>query len=193
MIIQEVERVINQVDEVGYAVTNFEEIGLSSYGSLANDLLVAIKSTEQYQDITKDGRTGMLMYREDSPLAIGRRLIEPVVEVLFAHKPEAIAGLGMYAINHYEEGDFFRPHQDHFDGTVMIMTPLGQRKFDVYRKEEVDDEFVEIDTSYILSPGSILVLNGYRNLGHAATCIEGPSVSVVADVPVSITMDQSKE
>lgn len=187
MITQEVSRVSQQLDQVGHALTSFEAIGILQYEALAKDLLTAVEATDQYREARDEGRTGMLMFRESEPLEKGRRLIRPVVEILFEGNPEAIDALGMYAINHYETGDFFNPHQDHFDGTVMIMTPLGQRRFDVYRKEPEDDVFEEINESYVLGPGSIMVLNGYKNLGHAATCLDGPSISVVADVPTSMS------
>jgi len=188
MITQETQRVGQQLDEIGHALTSFEQLGIEQYEALAIDLVTAIRSTDQYREANETGRTGMLMFREDAPLEAGRSLAQPVVETLFAGRAEAIRAMGMYAVNHYEEGDFFNPHQDHFDGTVMIMTPMGRRKFDVYRKEPEDDVFKEVSHSYDLGPGSIVLLNGYRNLGHAAKCIEGPSISVVADVPVAMNV-----
>ncbi len=188
MTTQEVQRVGQQLDEIGHALTSFEQLGITQYEVLATDLGAAIKDTDQYREASEAGRTGMLMFREDEPLQAGRGLAQPVVETLFAGRAEAVQAMGMYAINHYEEGDFFNPHQDHFDGTVMIMTPMGRRRFDVYRKEPEDDVFREVTHSYDLGSGSIMLLNGYRNLGHAATCIEGPSISVVADVPVAMNV-----
>jgi hypothetical protein len=186
MITQEVQRLTLDLESKGHALTSFERLGIGSYESMAIDLDQAIRATEQYKNVQEVGRTGMLMFREDEPLAAGRRLAEPVFEALFADRPEAVQAMGMYAINQYEKGDFFNPHQDHFDGTVMIMTTAGRRNFEVYKPEEEDDEFTEVTYSYDLKPGSLMLLNGFKNLGHAAKCIEGPSTSVVADVPISI-------
>jgi hypothetical protein len=188
MITQEIQRVGRQLDETGHVLTSFEQLGITQYETLATGLLDAVKGTEQYEEVSREGRTGMLMYRDGGPLELGRGLARPIVETLFADNAEAVEALGMYALNHYEEGDFFNPHQDHFDGTVMIMTTMGRRRFDVYRKEPEDDVFVEVAHSHILNPGSIVLLNGYKNLGHAAVCIEGPSMSVVADVPLPMNI-----
>lgn len=184
MLLQEVERVGKQLNGDGHVLTSFEALGIDQYEHLAVDLVSAVENTDQYRQAVKNGRSGMLMFREDEPLQAGRLLAEPVFEILFADRPDAITAMGMYAINHYQVGDFFNPHQDHFDGTVMIMTPLGRRQLDIYRPEPEDDVFTEITDSYDLTKGSIMLLNGYKNLGHAAKCVEGPSLSVVADVPM---------
>lgn len=187
MLTQEAMSVERQLREQGTALTSFDALGIEQYDALAIDLVAAVESTDQYHDAQTGSRHGMLMFREEAPLTMGRRLILPVAEALFADNPDVMTALGMYAINHYEEGDFFNPHQDHFDGTVMIMTPMGRRQFDVYKKEAEDDVFLELDRSYILEPGSIILLNGYKNLGHAAKCLTGPSISVVADVPFAMS------
>lgn len=189
MITQGVRRIGQELDQTGYALTSYKELEIPQHELLAADLVAAVHNTDQFHDMSREGRTGMLMFREDAPLEMGRQLIRPVAEVLFGGNPEAMAGLGMYAVNHYEVGDFFNPHQDHFDGTVMIMTPLGRRRFDVYEKEPEDDVFKHISESFVLGPGSIMLLNGYKNLGHAAVCLEGPSLSVVADVPVPLRIN----
>lgn len=188
MITQELQRVSEQLNEVGHALTSFEQLGIEQYGELATDLNDAVRDTEQQRrlDESEPERTGMLMFREEAPLAAGRRIITPIAEVLFSGNEAALRGLGMYAVNHYRKGDFFNPHQDHFDGTVMITTTMGERNFDIYEKEPEDDVFKTIAHSYKLKAGSIALLNGFHNLGHAAQCTEGPSVSVVADVPVAM-------
>ncbi|MEK7599879.1 MAG: hypothetical protein AAB462_02500 [Patescibacteria group bacterium] len=186
MLVQEVDRVGEQLNTVGHVLTSFEALGINQYERLAVDLVNAVEDTDQYREAAENGRSGMLMFREDEPLKAGRLLAEPVFEILFADKPEAITAMGMYAINHYEVGDFFNPHQDHFDGTVVIMTPLGRRQLDIYRPEAEDDVFTEVTDTYDLVKGSIMLLNGYKNLGHAAKCTEGPSLSVVADVPMMV-------
>lgn len=188
MITQEIHRVSQQLNEVGHALTSFDALDLEYPEQLAAQLHESFKTTEQYAGVQETGRTGMLMYRDNAPLEVGRRIISPVVEKLFADQPDVAKDLGMYAVNQYEAGDFFNPHQDHFDGTVMIATTAGVRNFDVYNKELEDDVFKTVSHSYRLGIGSIVLLNGYKNLGHAAQCLEGPSVSVVSDVPFPMTV-----
>lgn len=185
---QEVRRVGEALDTLGHALTGFNELGIEGHEALATDLVEAIEATDQYKKVSETGRTGMLMFREEEPLNAGKRLVEPVFSALFHDRPEAVQSMGMYAINHYETGDFFNPHQDHFDGTVMIMTPMGRRNLDVYKVEDEDDVFTDVTHNYTLVPGSVMLLNGYRNLGHAAQCLEGPSISVVADVPMAVSI-----
>lgn len=183
MITQEISRIGEQLDQQGHVQTSFVALGLGYPEALARELDESFKVTEQYADAQAEGRTGMLMYRDDAPLQVGRRIVTPVIETLFADRPNVTSELGMYAVNHYIEGNFFNPHQDHFDGTVMIVTTAGVRNFDVYNKEPEDDTFRSIAASYRLGIGSIVLLNGYKNLGHAAQCLEGPSISIVSDVP----------
>ena len=188
MITQETHRIEQQLDEIGHALTSFEALGLPFPEQEADALQDAIRSTEQHASVQGEGRTGMLMHREDAPLEAGRLITGPIVELLFPGRPGIKDELGMYAVNQYETGDFFNPHQDHFDGTVMIATILGTRNFDVYKREPEDDVFHTITASHCLDVGSIVLLNGYKNLGHAAQCIEGPSISVVSDVPYPMTI-----
>lgn len=187
MITQEISRIGEQLDQIGHVQTSFEALGLEYPDALARELDESFKATDQYESVQAEGRTGMLMYREDAPLQVGRRIVTPVIEALFSDYPNITDELGMYAVNHYNKGDFFNAHQDHFDGTVMIATTAGVRNFDVYHKEPEDDEFRSIAASYRLGIGSIVLLNGYKNLGHAAQCLEGPSISVVSDVPYPMT------
>ena len=140
-----------------------------------------------YQAENANERTGVLMFRDEKSLALGRLIASQVIERLFASDREAIQNMGMYAINHYVAGNHFLPHQDYFDGTVVIMTTMGHREFDVYNKESEDDVFETIDTTYDLRAGSVVLLNGYKDLGHGARCIEGPSMSVVCDTPGKVS------
>lgn len=185
MITQEIDRIRGQLQDVGHVLTSYDALDLPFPEHAAADLQRAFATTDQ-----QDARTGMLMFREDAPLAVGRLMIEPVAQRLFANQLNVLDDLSMYAVNQYEAGDFFNPHQDHYDGTVMIATAIGTRNFDVYRPEEEDDTFVTVDTSYRLARGSIMLLNAYKNLGHAAQCVEGPSISVVSDVPYPMTLNQ---
>lgn len=183
MITQEIQRVSNQLDMVGHAITSFDSLGLPFPTQETEELIEALEETEQASEVAEHGRTGMLMHRDERTLEIGGRISLPVAELLFPGYPDLTQEMGKYAVNQYATGDFFNPHQDHFDGTVMISTVLGARNFDIYAKEPEDDVFQTISASHVLRLGSIVLLNGYKNLGHAARCVEGPSISVVSDVP----------
>jgi hypothetical protein len=142
-----------------------------------------LSKTEQVAQTEEGGRIGMLMHRDEQTLALNGRISLPIAQVLFPGHPTLREDMGTYAVNQYETGEFFNPHQDHFNGTVMISTIAGTRRFNVYDREPEDDVFNTISASHVVGLGSIVLLNGYKNLGHAAECLEGPSISVVADVP----------
>jgi hypothetical protein len=187
MKIQETARLGHELETIGHAQTTFEALEIEDFESLAVDLRQAVEGSARYVAENAGERTGVLMFRDENSLGLGRQIATQVVERLFATDPEAIKNMGMYAINHYVAGNHFLPHQDYFDGTVVIMTTMGRREFDVYKKEPEDDVFEEIDTTYELTAGSIVLLNGYKDLGHAARCIEGPSMSVVCDTPGKVS------
>jgi hypothetical protein len=183
MITQEVHRVGQQLDEIGHALTSFEALGLPFPKQDAHELQQALSQTEQVAQVEEEGRTGMLMHRDEQTLALNGCISLPIAQLLFPGHPTLREDMGTYAVNQYDTGELFNPHQDHFDGTVMISTIAGTRRFNVYEKELEDDVFNTISASHVVSLGSIVLLNGYKNLGHAAECLEGPSISVVADVP----------
>lgn len=187
MITQEVHRLGIELANSGHALTSYEKLGISDFERLALDLRNTVETSPQLSGEQADRRNGMVMCKDKITKLAGSAIMKPVVEVLFGDNESALEAWDMYTVNHYEVGDSFKPHQDYFDkGTVVIITTLGKRKLDVYKKEAEDDVFITIDTSYQLGAGAILLLDGYSDLGHAATCIEGPSISVVGDIPHSI-------
>ena len=181
----EVARIARSLSDDGHALTSFEAMGLPAWDSLGADVAATVERTDQFREVEKDGRGGMLMFRDAASLDAGRLLVAPIFEALFAGDVAARDSFGMYCVNHYELGHLFKARQDYFDGTVVIVTTSGERRFSVYEKDE-DDVFVDVAASYVLRAGSILLLNGFRNLGHAAECTQGPSVSVVADVASAV-------
>lgn len=187
---REAGRVAAVLESTGCVLTSFQRLGLAFEPDAQAAMIAALARTEQYADLEAAGRNGMLMFREEEPLRLARELVEPAVRALFERQPEALAALGTYAVNHYETGDFFNPHQDHFDGTVVIATLAGERDFDVYMKHVEDDVFVDVAATYQLVPGSLMVLDGFKNLGHAARCVSGPSISAVVDVPVALLAER---
>jgi len=175
-------RIVDGLRNHGHALTSASLLGLDPDAWSANATVLdeRLRATDQMRMVGSH-RAGMLMFRDEASLEAGRALVRPIFDALFC---SASGGdeFGMYCVNHYEAGHTFRPHQDYFDGTVVIATVSGTRRFDIYRDEEEDDVFVEVEATCTLEPGSIMLLDGYRNRGHAAHCLHGPSVSVVADI-----------
>jgi hypothetical protein len=180
---QEVKRLGQELEDVGHALTTFSELGIEDFEAMAIDLRQVVESSAQYKSENTSERPGTLMFRDEKSLDRGRRIAGRVIETLFAADEQAVKNMSMYAINHYVAGNCFPPHQDYFDGTVVIMTTMGRRSFAVFKKEIEDDVFNEVDKTYDLTAGSIVLLDGFRDLGHTARCIEGPSMSVVCDTP----------
>jgi alkylated DNA repair dioxygenase AlkB len=180
----EAQRVGKELEEQGHALTSFDRLGLSHHNTIALELRRDIEATDWFRAAREKGSTGTLMFRDQHSLSIARRLMSPVVAMLF-RSAVASEDFVVTTINRYEAGDKFPPHQDYFDGTVLIATTAGERRLHVYEKDE-DDVFVTIEKSYTLTRGSIALLNGYQDRGHAAECVKGPSISVIANVPHAI-------
>lgn len=187
MITQEVQRIGRDLEEAGHTLTTYDRLGITGYESLATDLRSVVEANEQFEAENAAKRIGMIMCKDKSTKAVGALLVKPVMDVLFRGNEQATTNWNMYTVNHFHEGHTFKPHQDYVDGTVMIITTLGLRQIDIYNKEPEDDVFLTVNHSYLLDAGSILVLNGYKDMGHAAKCIDGPSISIVADVLESVT------
>jgi hypothetical protein len=109
--------------------------------------------------------------------ATARLLAEPIVERLFggALYVKARQDWFLFGVNYYEQGDVFPVHRDLNNPdltTVVIMSLSGVRMLRVEGNPPVR-----------LTKGSIALLDGGANPEHTAWCVEGPSVSVVVDVP----------
>jgi|GEM_PF-1422075 len=172
------------LEQSGHAVTSFRDLGIQDYEERFGQLQAAVQNHSSISASgRREARTGMVMLQDPEIKRAASDLVQPLVEKLFAGNPDAIAAWNLYGVNHYAEGDSFKPHQDYFDGTVMIITVHGERSFDVYAKENADDVFNTVAATHRVGAGSVILLNGYHDLGHAASCMTGPSISVVADVP----------
>ena len=110
------------------------------------------------------------------------KLMDQVVESLFSGEQyeRARNGWSLFNVNYYDTGDEFPPHNDFgLPGekyvskpiTVVILSLSGVRRLQVEDNQPI-----------IQRPGTITLLNGEANPRHSAVCLEGPSVSVVADV-----------
>lgn len=180
-------RIAEQLALTGHTVTTAERLEIANFEALAQDLADVVASNEQLDPESDAWVEGMIMCKDSVTKAAGSRLVQPILEVLFVDDDEASQKWDMYTINRYETGDFFSPHQDYLEeGTVMIITAQGTRELDVYKKEDEDDVFIEVDATYPLPTGSILLLDAARDLGHAARCTQGPSISVVGDLSLSL-------
>lgn len=175
-------RIVDGLRNHGYALTSASLLGFDPDAWSANATVLdeRLQAADQMRTAGSD-RAGMLMFRDEASLEAGRMVVRPVFDALF-YLASGGDEFGMYCVNHYEAGHIFRPHQDYFDGTVVIATVSGTREFDIYRAEDEDDVFIEVEATCTLEPGSIMLLDGYSNRGHAARCLHGPSVSVVADI-----------
>ena len=183
---QEVSRIGQELATVGHTITSFEKLGIEEFGSLATNLRETVETTPHFLQERTD-HTGMIMCKDKASKHAGSAVMRPVVEVLF---PEEVAVDGtwdMYTVNYYfDPGHFFKPHQDYLDGgTVVIICALGSRKLDIYEKGE-DDVFGAVEVSYELNKGQILLLDGAKDLGHAAICLTAPSISVVGDIASTV-------
>jgi len=179
----EVQRIAGELAGIGHTLSSFDQLGIADFEALAVDLRSVVAQNEQFSPEQAALRTGMVMCKDPLSKEAGRRMVRPVLAALFADKPAALEGWDMYTVNHYQTGDFYPSHQDYVNGTVVVITAEGERLIEVYDKELEDDVFRTVNTTYELRPGSILVLNGFMDIGHTATCTLGPSISVVGDVP----------
>jgi len=106
-----------------------------------------------------------------------KNFMRPLVDCLFVGQEfeHARRDWFLFGVNYYETGDVFPVHRDLYNSdlvTIVIASISGVRKFRV-----------ESTRAMTLRPQSIMLLDGGANPEHSASCIEGPSISVVADVP----------
>lgn len=183
----ELKRIILELDTAGYSLTSFDELGLTFDSELASRLCDAAAEGEfspAAADLTKHiEKKNMTMVQDEKALALGKLLVSPVVDVLFADSARARRDWQLYAMNRYEDVGSLGGHRDSVGSTVLVATISGVRRFDVYRGEDESGDFSEIEQSFTVTPGSIMILDGQIDPGHSVACIESPSVSAVFDVP----------
>lgn len=113
------------------------------------------------------------VYSEQSKRA-ARKLIGPVVNALFPTNTYARERWHLFAVNYYEEGTQIPPHRDHDNPTISttaILSLCGVRTL------RIEGEAIR------QVAGDITLLDGGANPIHTAYCLQGPSISVVADIP----------
>lgn len=105
------------------------------------------------------------------------KLFRPVIDQVFSGSQFYLPRYrwDLFGVNYYETGDRFAMHEDYRTPkplVVVILSLCGVRTLTVIGQRPEQ-----------LTPGKIAFLDGRANPLHAADCTEGPSVSVVADVP----------
>ncbi len=180
-------RITNELSTTGYVLTTYEDLGLEFNRGFATQLADIVETgtfSTAAAELTKHiEKQKMMMVQDEKALALGRLMVRPVVEALFENSPRALSRWELYAMNRYEVGGSLGGHQDSVGSTVLVATMSGKRLFNIYETPEQNHEAAKIIDSYILSPGSVMILDGRADPCHAVSCIDGPSVSAVFDVP----------
>jgi hypothetical protein len=187
------ERITNELTEVGHSVTSYSELGLD-FDEIAVSRLREVVEGDTFDaeaaELTTDIDTNkMIIARGADTLRLGTAFVRPVMETLFADSPKALGKWALYAVNRYdEEGSRFAPHKDSVGGTVVVATLVGRRSMDIYRRypdqrEDRPETFREIEHTVELGPGSIMIIDGYLDPPHAVRCLEALSISAVVDIP----------
>jgi hypothetical protein len=188
----EVERIAIELETRGYCRTFFGLLGLSLDPDLTGRICdqaalgtfgeSAAKLTEH---VTK---SDMAMIRDRDLRHMGHMLMNPVIEALFA--PAQPTNWELYTVNRYDTvGATLGSHQDHIGTTVLIATVHGSRQLDILNTPE-PDVFDGVKESFTLATGSIMIMDPEADPGHAITCLEAPSISVVAGIPELIRNSQ---
>lgn len=194
MIATEKFRIAEELDTVGYALTTYERLGLPFDSVLVGRLCTAaVEGTfsAAAADLTKHiEKSSMAMVQEEDALVLGRQLVRPVVEMLFAETPSAIAKWNLYAMNRYDApGASLGSHQDSVGSTVLVITASGVRDFNIHERPSFEGQQTPITNSIRVVPGDIMILDAQADPAHSVACVEAPSVSAVLDVPDMLRPD----
>lgn len=188
MITTEKNRIAVELDKNSYALTSYKKLGLPFSPTLVGQLCTAAAEgafSAAALDLTKHiEKSGMVMVQEEKTLALGRQLVRPVVELLFAESPRAVENWNLYAMNRYDTpGASLGSHQDSVGSTVLVVTASGVRDFNVHERPSFEGEQTPIASTIRVMPGDIMILDAQADPAHSVACLEAPSVSAVLDVP----------
>lgn len=182
----ELHRIASELGTIGYSVTSFDRLAVPFDEDLAADLSEAtmlkgsgVRALELTKHVEKQRMT---IVQDEHCLALGRRFVNPVVDALFAESKRARASWTIYGVNRYETGGSFGWHKDSVGATVLIVTASGLRDLSVFKdggREGIEGH----EQTFELGAGSVMVMDGQLDPGHAVSCRVGPSVSAVLDVP----------
>lgn len=165
-----------QLKRDSYFETSWEQLGIPYEHELAQQV-IATSTEVLFRPPERPDREARAM--SEACRAAAKSLMQPVVERLFPgdENERARRDWFLFGVNYYKTGQYFPPHNDLNDPdivTIVILSLSGVRRLGVANK------LLE------LRPRAITLLDGGANPKHHALCIEGPSVSVVADVPAFI-------
>lgn len=186
--IKELTRITQELDDKGYTLTSYEKLGLPFDPKLVGELCTAAAAgtfSPAAADLTKHiEKSNMAMVQDEAALELGRRLVRPVVEAIFHESPQALDGWSLYAMNRYDApAASLGSHQDSVGATVLVVTASGTRDFNIHERPESVGQQTPIKETIRVEPGSIMILDAQADPAHSVTCVEGPSVSAVLDVP----------
>lgn len=158
-----------------YYSTSWEKLGVEYDEAAAQRVVAACpeelrRPTDFHEGIRREARAV-----SDACKTAAIELMQPLVDRLFVSELVRTRW-SLFGINYYEIGDVLPFHQDLNNPeikTTIIASLVGTRLF----------KLRGIHRPLLLIPQDILLLDGGANPWHYAECIEGPSVSVVADVP----------
>lgn len=186
--IKELSRITQELGDRGYTLTSYERLGLPFDPKLVGELCTAAAAgtfSPSAADLTKHiEKSGMVMVQDETALDLGRRLVRPVVEAIFHESPHALSNWSLYAMNRYDApAASLGSHQDSVGSTVLVVTASGVRDFNIHERPEFVGQETPIKETIRVEPGSIMILDAQADPAHSVTCVEGPSVSAVLDVP----------
>ena len=158
-----------------HALTSWEALGLT-YDERLTQQIIAQCPEDLQRPPQEEGQRREARAVSQACRVAAWKLMCPLVERLFADEKyeDARANWQLFGVNYYETGDFFPPHRDLNNSgimTIVIATVSGIRRLNVE------------GSTLTLEPRSIAILDGSANPLHSAYCEEGPSVSIVADIP----------
>ena len=160
-----------------YAAT-CDELGIT----ISDDLVQAVIGTTTEELVPRPTEDGELR-REAVAMSptcrlAANELVKSVIDQLLPDQKYYLARnrWSLFNINYYEQGDRNPMHIDfaepQSDTMVVILSLSGVRRLEVRDHPPIQ-----------LKPKMLAFLDGGKNPRHAAECIDGPSISVVADVP----------
>jgi len=163
-----------QLRNTGSALTSWVELGLVYDEAGAGEVIRTVPEDLVWPHDDEVKRSA----RAWSPACKAAAMVfaRPVIDSLFEGDDyeRARRDAHLFGVNYYENASVFPKHRDFNNSdlsTAVILSLSGVRRL------KADD------ITYRLKPFSILLLDGAINPEHLAVCEEGPSVSVVVDVP----------
>lgn len=187
-------RIKTELTEVGYSETSFRRLGADFDEEAADSLhklsIDSSGSEAALQAVAHIDIKNMTIVQDERCMVLARQILQPAINILFAKSEEARKEWSLFGINRYEKGGKFGAHQDSTDATVLVVTLAGVRVFDVFKTDVPGlpdgTKFSEIENTFYLSVGSIMILDRLKDPAHAVKEVLEPSLTAVADVPFTL-------